>query len=146
MKKESVIKMLTCFLILCTAGLVYGKTDESDFKQENQNPTLLGDLAAAEQRAKSAPTPENYLSLSLQLHRNQRYEDSITACRAALKLRPDYAEAFNNIAAAYEALEMWNEAIGAAREALRLKPGFQLAQNNLNWSLSLHEASPTKDH
>lgn len=137
--------MLTCFLILCTAGLVYGKTDD-DFKQENQNPTLLDDLAAAEQRAKSAPTPENYLNLSLQLHRNQRYEDSITACRAALRLRPDYAEAFNNIAAAYEALEMWNEAIGAAREALRLKPGFQLAQNNLNWSLSLHEASPTKDH
>ena len=115
----------------------------------NQYRAPLDELAAAEQLARTRPTPENYLNLSLQLDRSLRYEDSIKACRAALKLNPDYAEADNNIAAAYEAMGMWDEAIGAAQEALRLKPGYQLAQNNLNWSLSqkkLHGASPSVEH
>jgi len=92
----------------------------------------LDELAAAEQLANANPTPENYLSFSLQLDRNLRYEDSIKACHAALKLKPDFAEAHNNIAAAYEAMGMWDEAIGAAQEALRINPGYELAQNNLN--------------
>jgi len=116
-------------------------------RDSTQNAKLLGDLAAAEKSAKLFPTPENFLNLSLQLNRNQGYQDSIAAARKALKLRPGYADAYNNIAAAYEALGSWDEAIQAAQEALRLKPDFQLARNNLEWSLSqkkLHDASVTK--
>ena len=37
----------------------------------------------------------------------------------ALRRKPDYPEAYNNIAAAYEAMSMWDPAIEAAQQALR---------------------------
>jgi len=108
------------------------------------DPTALGylrsaagadqELAAAEELARTAPSPENYLNLSLLDHRAGRFEQSIGAARQALRLKADYAEAYNNIAAAYEAMEKWDEAISAAREALRIRPDFPLARNNLAWS------------
>ena len=51
-------------------------------------------------------------------------------------MRPAYAEAYNNIAAAYASLGKWDQAIAAAEAALRLKPDFQLARNNLAWAQS----------
>jgi tetratricopeptide (TPR) repeat protein len=53
-----------------------------------------------------------------------------------LQLRPNYAEAYNNIAAGYQAMGRWDEAIAAAQEAIRLKPDFQLARNNLAYASS----------
>src|SRR5262249_37303132 len=40
-------------------------------------------------------TPESYLNVSLQLYREERYAEAIAACRTALELRPNYAEAWN---------------------------------------------------
>lgn len=94
------------------------------------------DLQVAEQTAHAAPTPENFLNLSHLYHHAGRYQACIEAAQQALKLRPDYAEAWNNIAAAYEALSQWPQAIQASREAVRLKPDFQLARNNLAFSES----------
>ncbi len=51
-----------------------------------------------------------------------------------MKLRPDYAGAYNNIAAAYQSLGLWDEAIAAAGQAVRLKPDFRLARKNLHYS------------
>ncbi|HUA99623.1 MAG TPA: tetratricopeptide repeat protein, partial [Terracidiphilus sp.] len=69
-------------------------------------------------------------------NRAGNYEKSIADARAALRLRPDYAEAYNNIAAACASLGQWDNAIAAATKAVRLKPGFQLAKNNLAWAES----------
>ena len=79
-------------------------------------------------------TPESYLVLSLQYYREARYAESIAACRAALALRANYAEAWNNIGAAYNKLGRYDEAAAACEEALRLKPDFELAQNNLQYA------------
>jgi tetratricopeptide (TPR) repeat protein len=95
--------------------------------------------ANAEQVAESQPTPEAYLALSLLYYRGGRYQDCIKAARRALQLRPNYAEAYNNIAAAHQAMSQWDAAIGAAQQALRLNPGLALARNNLAWSLAQKE-------
>jgi protein O-mannosyl-transferase len=91
-------------------------------------------VAIAEATVKLAPTPENYLNLSLAYYRAGRFRDSIQAAEGALKLRPDYAEAYNNIGAAHGALAEWDGAIAADREAVRLKPDMQLARNNLAYA------------
>ena len=83
---------------------------------------------------KAPSTPEDFLSASLRYHQAGQYNESIEAARAALRLRPGYAEAYNNLAAAYESMEKWDEAIAAASEAVRLKPDFELARNNLAWA------------
>jgi Flp pilus assembly protein TadD len=59
-----------------------------------------------------------------------------------VKLRPDYAEAYNNIAAAYRANGNWDAATEAARQALRLRPDFKMAQENLARS-QMHKQDPT---
>jgi tetratricopeptide (TPR) repeat protein len=80
-------------------------------------------------------TPEDWLNASLRANQAGCYQESIQDARAALRLRPNYAEAYNNIAAGYESLGQWDEAIAAAKEAIRINPGYQLAKNNLAWSL-----------
>jgi tetratricopeptide (TPR) repeat protein len=92
-------------------------------------------VTAAEAAVKRAPTPENYIDLSQAYHHAGRYRDCIRAAEEAIKLRPKYAIAYNNIAAAHEDLHEWDEAIAAASEAVRLQPDFALAKNNLAYSL-----------
>ena len=61
-------------------------------------------------------TPESYLALSLQFYGEERYVESIVASRRALDLRPGYAEAWNNIGAAYNKLGRYEEAAAACRK------------------------------
>ena len=96
-------------------------------------------LAQADDRSVNQPakqSPEFYLALSLQLYREERYAESVVACRLALALRPDYAEAWNNIGAAYNSLGRYEEAAAACEQALRYKPDFGVARNNLQYARS----------
>jgi tetratricopeptide (TPR) repeat protein len=91
-------------------------------------------LQQAERMAQENSTAENYLNLSLQLYRNQRFEECIRACEKALDLRPDYADAWNNICSAHNAMQQWEKGIAACEKALQIRPDYQLARNNLNWA------------
>ena len=75
--------------------------------------------------------------MSLQYYRAERYAESIDACQSALALRPGYAEAWNNIGAAYNKLGQFSKGISACEEALRLRPDFPLARNNLEYARSM---------
>jgi tetratricopeptide (TPR) repeat protein len=81
-------------------------------------------------------TPESLLELSLIRYRASDYPGCLDAAERALKMRPAYAEAYNNIASAHAAMGHWDDAIRAARQAIRLRPDFQLAKNNLAWAES----------
>jgi protein O-mannosyl-transferase len=76
-------------------------------------------------------TPEYYLNLSLQHHNAGRFRDSITACQKALRIKPDYYLAYNNICAAYNEMKMWDKATEACENGLRINPSFELLKNNL---------------
>ncbi len=111
-------------------------------------------------RHESAPAPPGsttkaavLLDRSLQQYQAGKYRDAIAASREALKLNPNSEVAYNNIAASYGAMRMWDEAIQNIREALRIKPDFTLAQNNLAWFLSARQGGtaapplpPAADH
>jgi len=92
--------------------------------------------AAAKSNLSEQATAEQLINESLRLNQAGKYAESIAEARKALQLNPNSAEAWNNIAANWEALHRWDDAIAAARKALSLKPDFQLAKNNLAWSLS----------
>jgi len=64
----------------------------------------------------------------------QAARDCIDAANHALQLKPDYAEAYNNIAAGYQSLGQWDDAIRASQQALRLNPNLQIASNNLAYA------------
>jgi tetratricopeptide (TPR) repeat protein len=81
-------------------------------------------------------TPEDWLNASLRDNQAGAFQKSIQDARAALRLRPNFPEAYNNIAAGYASLHQWDLAVAAAQEAIRLKPDYQLAKNNLAWAIS----------
>ncbi len=102
----------------------------------SENPADLDSRQLLQLTASEQPrTPEHYLSLSLVQYRAQRFRECIDSARLALALRPDYAEAYNNVAAGYIGLGEWDNAVSAAEQAIRLKPDFPLARNNLAWAL-----------
>ena len=106
--------------------------------------TATAYLEKARHPPPSAETPESLLALSLSFYTAGRYEDCIIAARGALRLRPDYAEAFNNIAAAHIAMRRWDEGIRAADQALRINPQYERAKNNRLWALAQKQAGSAK--
>jgi protein O-mannosyl-transferase len=81
-------------------------------------------------------TAEQWLERSLRQYQAGAFANSIASSSEALKLRPDYAEAFNNICAAENALGRYAAGIAACERALALKPDFPLARNNLAYARS----------
>lgn len=90
---------------------------------------------AQEQLSNEHPSPENFLNLSLTYYQQGAYEKCIDACNKALKLKPDYADAYSNMGAAYNMLKQWDNAIDACNKALKIDPQHKLAKGNLNWAL-----------
>jgi tetratricopeptide (TPR) repeat protein len=90
-------------------------------------------IAVAE---KAAAGPEALVELSLLYYRAGRFADCVRAAGDAVRLRPGYAAAYNNLTAGYNAMQRWDDAIAAGREAVRLDPSSQLAHNNLAWALA----------
>lgn len=120
-----------------TSQLAPGDATARRFLDERAS--RASELAAAEQAAREKRSPEAWLDLSLRYYQAGRYEDSIGASRKALELKPDYAEAYNNIAAADNAMRRWEEGIQAAIQAMRIRPGFELARNNLMYAIGQRE-------
>ena len=64
-----------------------------------------------------------------------RYDDCLKNAKAAIELRPDYAEAYNVMAMALIATNHGDDGIEALRQAIRIKPGYETAKKNLAWAL-----------
>jgi tetratricopeptide (TPR) repeat protein len=107
---------------------------QPDFTLAKNNLALCMDEKAGKVAQPEYRTADDWLNASLHDHQVGQYLESIKDAEHALRLRPDYAEAYNNIAASYESMGRWDEAIEAARKAVRLKPDFELAKNNLEWA------------
>ena len=85
----------------------------------------------------AAPDPAAILHQSVESCRAGKYDECIAGARQAIALKPDFAEAYNNLAAAYLAQHRWDDAIQAASQALRLKPDFAMAQKILERARAL---------
>jgi tetratricopeptide (TPR) repeat protein len=110
--------------------LQIAKNNLAWYQQQRGLPAQVG---GAQNGAKSAAT---LLDESLHLYQAGRFQECIAAAQGALKLQPNFPEAWNNIAAADASLHRWDDAIAAAQKAIALKPDFQLAKNNLAWALA----------
>ena len=130
MKKHGMV-LVVGIMLLALSVMVAGCA-----KQEGGEDKLEAAITAVAKEK----TPENYLNLSLRYYEARQFEKSIEASQEALKLKPDFAPAYNNICAAYNEQKMWDKAIEACEQALKIDPGFQLAKGNLNWALSAKAA------
>lgn len=98
--------------------------------------TGIDHIVEAETIAKTKPTIDNYLALSVEYFNSERYEDSIKAAQEALRINPNQAEAYANMATAYHALGRLDDTIAALQNEVRLNPNLPGAKNNLNIELA----------
>ena len=108
--------------------------DPTVLKYLDMERQLAKQVADLEAQSRAQPSPEKLLELSTLYHQLGRYQDCIAAAKQAVRLRPNFAEAYNNMAAAYASLGQWDQTIWAASEALRIQPDFQFARNNLEFA------------
>ena len=106
-------------------------------------PTPSWDAAIAALRQALAPgpqkaeTPEAHNVLGLMLGRKGASGDEVIAAfRAAITLRPDYAEAHNNLGLVLIQSGKDDEGIASLREAVRLAPDYADARTNLGAALT----------
>jgi tetratricopeptide (TPR) repeat protein len=119
---------------LRTLELAPGDATASNYlKMANSGKSLL---QVEEENSVNYKTPEQFLNLSLMYYNAGNYRGCINAAQKALQLKPNYAEAYNNICTSYNQLQQFDSAVIACQKALELKPDFQLAKNNLNWAKS----------
>jgi Flp pilus assembly protein TadD len=104
------------------------------------NPADAEAVALAASLARFGGSPEYFLSRSLAEYRIGRYRECMASAARALALRPAYAEAYNNIAAAHNALGEWDAGIAAAEEAVKLNPALEIARNNLAYARQQRQA------
>ena len=71
------------------------------------------------------------IDLSLQAYQKQDFVLAANYCKEVTKHNPANAVAWNNLGAAYNALQQYDEALVAIRKALEINPNFDLAINNL---------------
>jgi tetratricopeptide (TPR) repeat protein len=98
------------------------------------NPADRAALPIEQAAARMDGTAEYHLARSLAEFRMRRYRECIASARRALDVRPEYAEAWNNIGAAHNALSEWTQGIAASEQALRINPSLQIARNNLAYA------------
>ena len=79
---------------------------------------------------------DGYLALSVTYFKNGRYEDSVKAAREALKIDPNSAESWSNLAAALHSLGRIDESVEASKETVRLNPNLPFAKSNLEYALA----------
>jgi Flp pilus assembly protein TadD len=60
-----------------------------------------------------------------------RYSDAVTVLREALRIKPDFAEAHNELGYSYLKMQQYPAAVASLRQATRLKPDYALAHLNL---------------
>ncbi len=101
-----------------------------------QLPSGATKLDAAIIKAKEEPSPEHYIDLSLEFCNVGKYELAIKAAEDALKLKPDYDLAYNNMCYAYDMLKQWDKAIEAGNKGMKINPNNELLKGNLNWAMS----------
>ena len=102
-------------------------------------------IAALRQALASSPqhseTPEAHNVLGLMLGRKGAPADDVVAAfRAAIRIRPDYAEAHNNLGLVLIQSGNDEEGIAALREAVRLAPAYAEARTNLGAALTPTDA------
>ncbi|RZJ89414.1 MAG: tetratricopeptide repeat protein [Chryseobacterium sp.] len=86
-------------------------------------------------KGKESPTAADHLNASLEAYNSGQYQKCIEHCQAALRMDPNYADAYSNMGAAYNQLGEWQKGIDACKKALLINPSHKLAKGNLDWAM-----------
>jgi len=87
-------------------------------------------------RVISAKTAENHFNAGFEFQQRGMLSEAINAYKEAIKLWPQYAEAYNMIAVALKNQDLLDDAIDYYKQAISINPDYAEAYNNLGIALS----------
>lgn len=73
----------------------------------------------------------NYYNLARLMDNAQENQEAIRLYQEAIKCKPEYTGALNNLGTVYEELDRFDEAIAAYKKAIEVDPKYTRAKNNL---------------
>jgi tetratricopeptide (TPR) repeat protein len=88
----------------------------------------------AESQVNRSEQYQYFLNVGLQYYGDKEFEKAIEAFRKAIEAGPNEALGYNDLGAALNALERWDEAIPLFEKALTIDPKLEIAKNNLAWA------------
>jgi tetratricopeptide (TPR) repeat protein len=65
---------------------------------------------------------QSLFQIVMSLMKIKEYQKAIDAYKEAIKIKPDYHEAYYNMGVAYDKLKEYQEAINTYKEAIKIKP------------------------
>jgi superkiller protein 3 len=98
------------------------------------DPPQQGNIASLEELARTNPTSENRITLSVAFIRANQPVSALPILNALVAEDPKNAVAWNNLCVAHNMLAEYPQAINACNKAIGIDPSFQLARNNLKWA------------
>ena len=82
---------------------------------------------------------ERYFQEGIACIESGQYDKAIEPLRKAIKLKPDYAEAHNNLGVVYHKLKLYEQAIDSYKEAIKIKPDFADAHLNIGLACGMQD-------
>src|SRR5215472_12944629 len=83
--------------------------------------------------------PVYFSNLGVVLNDQGKLEEAIAAYRQAIRIKPDFAEAYSNLGNSLSDQGKIDEAIAAYRQAIRIRPDFPEAHSNLLFCFNDHD-------
>lgn len=112
-----------------TLAIMPSNQDAKQYLEASVN--KKGKIEMMAEDIKKAPSAQKYFDLGLLYYQAGKYDKCVEAYSEAVRLKPDFADAYNNMCSAYSLLKQYDKAIEACNKAIAIKPDYQLAKNNL---------------
>jgi tetratricopeptide (TPR) repeat protein len=100
-----------------------------------QQTPRTADIAVLEASARTAPTVENRLNLSVAYINANAPERAVPILLSVIAEDKNNDTAWNNLCVAHNLEKDYTDGVKACRQALDIDPHFQLAANNLKWAM-----------
>lgn len=112
------------------------------------NDTVALAYAKGEIPVPTSQTARDYLNRGFAFTNKGKHLDAVLLYRQALKVDPNFADAYNNLGWSLAKMGFYSEAVPALEQAVHIQPGYNRAINNLAWArtqLALVKESPVKE-
>ena len=93
--------------------------------------SLSSSLVAGQETSDKDKSVETYFQQGERYFEARQFDKAIDSFRSVIKLRPESAVAYNNLAMSYAGMGLHAQAIECLLQATKLKPGYAVAHNNL---------------
>lgn len=134
MKKSLFFGFLASLMLLIPLSEAWAARSEIEalFKQSLETPDLTSSKATLQRIIELAPESDyGHFSRGWLWAQEKNYTMAVAEYQSALRIRPQFGEARNNLANAYFHLGQWSESIREYKEVLRQHPQWSEAHLNL---------------